>query len=73
MGADRTSENANGLLRQYFPKASDLSVHPADHLQHVSVEMNQRPRRVLHWQTPEQIVQRYLEVSHEGVGRLTGS
>jgi IS30 family transposase len=42
-----SNENANGLLRQYFPKATDLGVHSPDHLRAVEDEINQRPRLVL--------------------------
>jgi transposase, IS30 family len=47
-----SNENMNGLLRQYFPKGTDLSVHSAEHLQAVANEVNSRPRKVLGWQTP---------------------
>lgn len=42
-----SNENANGLLRQYFPKSTDLSVHSARHLAHVENELNRRPRITL--------------------------
>jgi IS30 family transposase len=49
-----SNENTNGLLRQYFPKGSDLSVHSARHLAGVAAELNSRPRKTLGWRTPAQ-------------------
>ena len=47
-----TSENTNGLLRQYFPKGSDLSVHSVEHLDAVAAELNDRPRKRLAFAKP---------------------
>lgn len=49
-----TNENTNGLLRQYFPKGTNLRVHSREHLDFVSQELNERPRKTLGFQTPEE-------------------
>jgi len=46
------NENTNGLLRQYFPKGTNLRVHSAEQLAAVAVELNERPRKTLGWDTP---------------------
>ena len=50
-----TNENTNGLLRDYFPKGTDLSVHSKSHLKKVQKELNERPRKVLDVRTPIEV------------------
>lgn len=47
-----SNENTNGLLRQYFPKGTDLRAHDADQLAAVAAQLNARPRKTLGWETP---------------------
>lgn len=58
-----SNENTNGLLRQYFPKSTDLSVHDAARLAHVAAELNSRPRKRFGWQTPAQKLSELLVAS----------
>jgi len=55
-----SNENTNGLLRQYFPRGTDLSVHSAEHLEFVSAEMNERPRKTLDWDEPREALAKLL-------------
>jgi transposase, IS30 family len=56
-----SNENTNGLLRQYFPKGSDLSVHSPQRLQAVADLLNGRPRKVLGWKTPAEAMAGLLD------------
>ncbi len=47
-----SNENMNGLLRDYFPKGTDLSAHTADDVVRIAAEVNDRPRKTLAWQRP---------------------
>ena len=66
-----SNENTNGLLRQYFPKRTDLSNFTADELDYVSWEMNQRPRQTLGWDTPAQALDKLLSASLSDAGVAT--
>jgi IS30 family transposase len=55
-----SNENANGLLRQYFPKGTNLAVHGKEHLEAVAAELNGRPRKTLGWKTPAQALDEFL-------------
>lgn len=56
-----SNENMNGLLRQYFPKGTDLSVHSAERLAEVAAEINARPRKTLGWQRPADLMSKLIE------------
>jgi IS30 family transposase len=58
-----SNENTNGLLRQYFPKGSDLHVHGPEDLAAVAAELNARPRKTLSWATPAERLEAFLRAS----------
>lgn len=56
-----SNENTNGLLRQYFPKGTDLSQHGIEELNAVAHALNTRPRKTLEWRTPAEALDRLLK------------
>ena len=66
-----TNENTNGLLRQYFPKGTDLCAHSADELTAVAMARNSRPRKTLGWRTPAEMFDQALRPAQPGVATTT--
>ncbi|MFC6094986.1 transposase, partial [Saccharothrix lopnurensis] len=61
-------ENTNGLLRQYFPKGTDLSRWDVDEIEAVATALNSRPRKTLGWRTPaEALNDRLSSLQQAGV------
>lgn len=64
-----TNENTNGLLRQYFPKGTDLARWSAEEIEAVAHVLNNRPRKVLGWKTPFEAFNAQLLSTLDGVAR----
>lgn len=66
-----TNENGNGLLRQYFPKGTDLTRWTAEDLEAVAMTLNNRPRKILGWRTPaEALAERLHSLQQAGVATI---
>ena len=60
MATRHQRERLHGLLRQYFPKGTDLSMHSANEIAAVAAALNSRPRKTLDWKTPAEALDRFL-------------
>jgi IS30 family transposase len=67
-----TNENTNGLLRQYFPKGTDLSRWSAEEIEAVAATLNSRPRKTLGWKTPAEALDEHLRSLQQGGVATTG-
>ena len=67
-----TNENTTPLLRQYFPKGTDLARWSADDLEAVALALNNRPRKVLGWKTPAEVFSEQLQLLKQDGVATTG-
>jgi IS30 family transposase len=67
-----TNENTNGLLRQYFPKGTDLSRWNPEEIEAVAATLNSRPRKTLGWKTPAEALDEHLRSRHQAGVATTG-
>ncbi len=65
------NENTNGLLRQSFPKGTDLSAQSANSLAAEAAALNSRPRKMLEWRTPAEAFDELLRAAQAGVATTT--
>jgi IS30 family transposase len=67
-----TNENTNGLLRQYFPKGTDLARWDAEEIEAVAAALNSRPRKILGWKTPAEALNDHLLLAKQAGVATTG-
>ena len=65
-----TNENTNGLIRQYFPKGTDLNTNSVDRIAEVARELNERPRKTLAMRTPQEIFNRHAHTASTTVATI---